>query len=383
MKVIISVGGKFHAFHLARQLEKRGYLYKIFTSYPWFRVKEENIPQNKVDCLILKEILERSFCKMPYLRNKIEIPYHMASLFDKQVSKLIEPCDIFVGWSSFSLYTLRKAKSLGAKTILERGSSHIEYQRDILKEEYEQWGLKPQLPHLRIVEKELKEYQEADYISIPSQFVKRTFLEKGIPEIKLICVPYGVDIEIFKPTPKEDNVFRVIYVGGMTIRKGIHYLLKAVSELNLKNFELWLIGSMHNEIKPFFKKYRGKFKYLGHIEFYRLYRYYSQGSVFVLFSIEEGLAHVILQAMACGLPVICTKNTGGEDIIRDEKEGFIIPTRDADILKEKILYLYENPIICREMGRQAFEMVTKNFTWNDYGDRIVEKYKKILKSKRI
>ena len=87
---------------------------------------------------------------------------------------------------------------------------------------------------------------------------------------------------------------------------------------------------------------------------------------------------VQLQAMACGLPVICTTNTGGEDIIRNGKEGFVVPIRDVEALKEKILYLYNNPEKCKRMGYNAKKMVRENFTWDYYGDRIIKKYKEIL-----
>ncbi len=85
--------------------------------------------------------------------------------------------------------------------------------------------------------------------------------------------------------------------------------------------------------------------------------------------------------MPGGLPVICTKNTGGEDIIRDGKDGFIIPIRDVEALKEKIMYLYDNRDICNEMGQLAKERVSKGFTWDDYGDRMIAKFRDILNEK--
>ena len=105
--------------------------------------------------------------------------------------------------------------------------------------------------HPKVVERELTEYQEADFIAIPSQFVKETFLQQGIPEERLIQVPFGVDLTHFYPVPKEDNTFRIIHCGNISIRKGVHYLLQAFAELNLPGAELWLIGSMTDEIKPF------------------------------------------------------------------------------------------------------------------------------------
>ncbi len=384
MKIIISVGGRFHAFNLAQQLLRRNYLKHLITSYPKFEAKKWGVPAEKIKSVFIKEILQRFWQRLPaFLKNIYNPQFLIHEIFDKLASRKIEKSDIFVGFSSFSFHSLKKAKRMGIITILERGSSHILYQNKILKEEYEKFGIKIkqfQLPHQKIIEKELKEYEEADYISIPSLFVKRTFLGEGIKEKKLIHIPYGVDLFEFRQIPKEDNIFRVIYAGGMSLQKGVHYLLQAFSELNLSNSELLLIGSANDEIKPFFKKYEDKFKWIGHIPQRDLYKYYSQGSVFILNSIQDGFGMVMIQAMACGLPVICTTNTGGEDIVRDGKDGFIIPIRNVEVLKEKLLYLHKNPEICRQMGQSAKERISEGFTWDDYGNKMIKAYENILKT---
>ncbi|PIR66476.1 MAG: glycosyltransferase family 1 protein [Parcubacteria group bacterium CG10_big_fil_rev_8_21_14_0_10_36_14] len=385
MKVSISVPGRFHLFNLAQELIKKDYLSQLITSYPKFEVKKYGIPEEKISSVISKEILMRGWEKFPdFLKDIWNPQFFIHEIFDKSASKKLRTCDIFVGGSSVSLHTFQKAKEFNAILVLERGSSHMEYQRDILIEEYQKFGIDVQksfmLPHPKIVEKELKEYEEADYISIPSLFVKSTFLEKGIPESKLIHVPYGVDLSRFKQIPKEDDIFRVVFAGGMSLRKGVHYLLKAFSELKLPNSELLLIGSINEEIKPFFKKYEGSFRYIGHVPQAELYKHYSQGSVFAMMSIEEGLALVQPQAMACGLPVIATTNTGAEDIVRDGKDGFIIPIRDVEKLKEKLIYLYEHPVEREEMAVSAKEHVSSGFTWDDYGDKMIKEYERILRN---
>jgi len=381
MQVTISVAGRFHAFYLAQQLLKRGYLNRLITSYPKFEVEKYGIPKSKVSSVVIKEIMTRGWEQSKL--NRIYNPqYLIKEIYDYWASLIYEASDICVAWSSNALHTIRKAKNMGAITILERNSSHMLYQTEILKEEYENLGLKPQVAHPRVVEKELQEYEETDYISIPSKFVKRTFLEKGIPEEKLVHVPYGVNLEEFKQLQKEDNVFRIIYAGSMSVRKGLHYLLKAYTDLKLPNSELLLVGGLEDEMKPFFRKYEDNFKYINHVPQRDLHKYYSQGSVFAIMSIEEGLANVQPQAMACGLPVICTSNTGGEDIIRDGIDGFIIPIRDVEALKEKLIFLYQNQEICKAMGQSAKERVSKGFTWDDYGDKMIKEYKRILAKSR-
>lgn len=382
MKISISVGGRFHLFNLAQQLLRRGYLSQLITSYPKFEVAKYGIPRHLVSSVIIKEIMDRGWRHLPgFLRNAYNPQYLIHETFDRIASLCIRSADIAIGGSSMFLHTMRQAKRSGAITVVEHGSSHIRYQNAILEEEYKRFGIPIttfKLPHAKVLEKELIEYEEADYVSIPSLFVKRTFLENGVPEHKLIHVPYGVDLSQFHKEPKQDNVFRVIFVGGMTLRKGVHYLLQAFSELKLPNSELLLVGSMSDDVRPFFKKYKGTFTYVGHVPQKNLYQYYSQSSVFAIMSLEEGLAMVQPQAMACGLPVIATTNTGAEDIVRDGEDGFIIPIRSVGSLKEKLLYLYEHRDACEAMGKSAQARVASGFTWDDYGDRIAAKYEEIF-----
>lgn len=383
MKTIVSVAGRFHLFSLAAELLKRGQLERLITSYPKFETTKYGLPKSKVESILIKEALERGWRKLPEgWRSVFNIEYEILEIYDRLAARKLVPADIFVGLTSSSLHAIRKAKEMGMVGIAEHGSSHPEYQRDILTEEYEKYGVKRAGFDERIIRKELKCYEEADYISIPSIFVKRTFLEKGIPESKLIHVPYGVDLSAFHQVAKEDDKFRVVFAGGMSLRKGTHYLLQAFAELNLPNSELMLLGTLNKEMAPFFDRYAGTFRHVGHVPQRELYKYYSQGSVFVLPSLEEGLAMVQPQAMACGLPVIATTNTGGEDIIRDGVDGFIIPIRNVEKIKEKILYLYEHPEERNKMAISAKERVSSGFTWTDYGNRIVAAYEKTLKNKK-
>jgi glycosyltransferase involved in cell wall biosynthesis len=380
MNVTISVGGRFHAFYLADQLHKRGHLRRLITSYPKFETVKYGIPRSNIKSILSHEILSRSFWKAPlWLQGCYNPQFFLSDRFDRLAARHIpKDTNIFVGWSSMALHSLRQAKRHGAITVVERGSTHILYQTQILQEEYEKHSLPVRVAHPRIVEKELEEYEEADFISVPSLYVKRTFLQRSILESKLIHVPYGVDLSGFRPVPKEDDVFRLICSGGISLRKGVNYLLQAFHDLNLPNTELWLVGSINDEIRPFLGRYRnGKVVIKGHQPQSRLHWFYSQGSVFCLASVEEGLAMVIPQAMACGLPVICTTNTGGEDIARNGQDGFIVPIKDVDAIKEKILYLYEHPQEREAMGQSARQRVEKGFSWDDYGNRITEKYSRI------
>ena len=183
---------------------------------------------------------------------------------------------------------------------------------------------------------------------------------------------------MFRPMPKSDDVFRVIYVGALSMRKGIPYLLEALSSVSLPKFELWLIGAVQPEIKPFLAKYEGKFRCFGEIPRAELHRYYSQASVFVIASIEEGLALVQAQAMACGIPVIATHNTGAEDLFTDGVEGFIVPIRNTDAIRDRLLQLYHHPDQLLEMAKAALHRVQLLGGWDTYGQRVISCYQEAV-----
>ncbi|WP_140456658.1 MULTISPECIES: glycosyltransferase family 4 protein [Priestia] len=385
MKITLSVKGRFHAFNLAEQIQKNGFLQRLITTYPSFEVKKYGIKQDLIKSLFVHEVLVRIWRKCSKtFKLKYNLEYFLKELFDLNVVINIKKNDdIFVGFSSNSLHSIRKAKKNGIITILERGSSHISYQNELLIQEYEKLGIKHNPIPRKIISKELKEYDEADYISIPSSFVEKSFLDQGIDPRKLIKVPYGVDIENFIPMKKDDDVFRVVFCGALSVRKGVHYLLQAFSELNLPNSELILIGERQKEMEPFLQKYqRDNIKCKGTFPEKELYKHYSEGSVFCLPSIEDGFGMVLGQALACGLPIICTENTGGPDLIENGKEGFIIPIRDVEKLKEKILILYKNPDLLKSMSEGAIRKAQKA-TWNEYGDRMINLYENLVENKCI
>jgi len=379
MKVNVGVVGRFHAFDLAKHLNEKRLLNKIITTYPKYKVKQWGMNDEQIVSEVLLEIMNRYRRKVPLVSNE-SINRFVKVRHAINCANHLKECDIHIGWSGSSLETLVEAKKQKRITILERGSSHYSYQMRVLEEENKLYGDGSFIPDYSIWQRELLEYQMADFISIPSAFVKKTFVERGFDESKIIVNPYGVNLQEFRQVPKEDSVFRIIFAGSGNLRKGYHYLLEAFHDLDLPNCELWHLGSISDEVKPYLKKYgNDNWMLKGHIPQCELYKYYSQGSVFVLPSIEEGFAMVQFQAMACGLPLVCTTNTGGEDLISENgHEGFVIPTRDIDAIKEKVLFLYENRELASEMGKLAQKKIQSGYSWDDYGRRYAENLAKIF-----
>jgi len=386
MKLAIVVGGRFHAFDLAYQLQKKKIFYQLITSYPKFIVKKYNIKLDFVKTIFIKELLIRFFDKLTFLDKIFDYNYWLNCYFSRKAANLInyKQTDILIGWSGFSYHSFKAAKEFNCIKILERGSTHILNQVKILKEEYKKLKLKPKFPSKKTIEIELKEYKLADYISVPSEFVRKSFLNRGFNKNKIIKTRYGVDLKNFRPDIKKINLlekkkFTIISTGSISVRKGSIYLLKAFRELNLPNSELIFVGQVDDEIKGILHKLSS----VNNIKFYkkqpqnRLNFFYNKADIFVLFSLEEGLSMVQIQAMACGLPVICTSNTGGSEIVDHGINGFILPIRDINLLKKKILTLYKDKFLLKKMKNNAYKKAHKFLSWNVYGKNIIKFYKKI------
>ncbi|MBL8295580.1 MAG: glycosyltransferase family 4 protein, partial [Bryobacterales bacterium] len=244
MKVAISVGGRFHAFDMARQLHRRKYLAQLITSYPKSKVGEWGIPRGLVRTVLSHEFLSRGWRLLARrLGWRSDPQFDFNDRYDRIAARrLLAGADITVAWSGMALQTLRVAQELGSWAVLERNSSHIQYQSDLMKEEYERLGWEPRLPDRRMIERELAEYEAADAICVPSTFACRSFVQRGVAADKLMMVPFGVSIEQFQPLAVEESPFRIIFCGALSIRKGLHYLLQAFQELDLPDAELWLVG---------------------------------------------------------------------------------------------------------------------------------------------
>jgi len=377
VKVCLSYVGRSHGFDLARQLEVRGSLERLYTCYPVFKVDTSLRERTSTFPWLLTPAMAAERIGLVGLTQILQWPITIA--FDRWVERHLKPCDVVVALHSFGLETFRRARQFGVKTICDQSSVHIKYQDEQLSEEHRRWRLPYRPIHPKIVDKVVQEYEEADLITIPSENVRRSFSAAGGPTKKLRKLIYGVDISLFKPVAKKDDVFRVLYAGSVSLSKGVLYLLQAMSRLRLPNFEVVLIGGISPEIRPFLSEFEDTFKYAGFIQRADLYQYLSQGSVLIQPSIQEGLSLILAQAMACGLPIIATDHTGAEDLITDGKEGFIVPIRDPQAIRERVLYLYENVELRGTMAFNALQRVRSLGGWDFYGSEAVRIYGELLK----
>jgi len=374
-RTIVATAGGFHFFNMARQLEKRGLLSQLFTGYPSFKLRHLPLPKGKV--------FSFPFWRAPYLvhdvvgqpsrRLEAGLEFLSAKKFDEWTARRLGDADVFVGMSSSSLFSLREAKRKGMKVVCDRGCSHIQYQSDIIQEEFRMWNLGHFSVDPRIIKRETQEYAEADIIFVPSDFSWRSFVQLGVPESKLRLIPYGVDVSAFYPDSERDpEAFTVLFAGQMSLRKGIPYLFEAYRKLDHPNKRLLLAGTVRREVREMMETMamRDDVEILGPVNQPRLRRLMSESDVLVLPSVEDGFGLVMAEGMACGTPVISTENTGGSNLYADGVEGYIVPIRSAQALHDRLQRLADDPALRQRMSEAAMDRVQQMGGWDQYGEQV-------------
>lgn len=253
--------------------------------------------------------------------------------------------------------TFRRAKELGIKCYYDLPIIYHTESRRIHEEEAQ---LRPDVASALAArfddEDKLRrkdvELSLADRIIVPSNNVMRSLSAAAVPRDRVRVIPFGAPTDYFRPSNEKRKTFRALFVGQVGPRKGVHYLLEAWNRLKLPNAELQLVGS-NGFPRGWLERNLGSAEYRSSVPHSELGEVYQQADVFVFPSLVEGLALVQLEAMACGVPLITTLNAGGDDLITEGAEGFLVPIRDIEALMEKIVWAYENREGIREMGAAA------------------------------
>jgi alpha-maltose-1-phosphate synthase len=300
---------------------------------------------------------------------------------DRHVARYyLDHIDAVYAYEDGAAETFCIAKERGILCLYDLPIMFHRMSRDIQTEEAERF---PELasalqaakePAWKIERKE-QEVKLADRIFVASSITQKSLLDFGIKPEKISVIPYGAPLDYFHPQPKPDKSFRAIYVGRLEPRKGIHYLLKAWQSLQLKEAELLLVGI--NEFPTgWLEQYGDTFRYIPSVPHASLNEYYSSANVLVFPSLVEGFGLVLLEAMACGIPVITTANTAGPDIVTDGVEGFIIPIRDVEALQEKLEWCYRHPQELAQMGQVARQRA-EQLTWSLYRQKLASEIKQL------
>jgi glycosyltransferase involved in cell wall biosynthesis len=348
----------------------------------WVERRLESIPPSRVKRLWLHEIVQKAVRRSgggSDLANRA-----CAHLFANEAARLVRDCDVVHFVQSVGWVVARKMKRRGAIIICDMREEHPLFQEKILSEEAEHLGIgfTPQGSSLK--DHVLEEIDLSDYIFCPSAYAKRTFLEHGVQESKLVVCPYGVDLATFNAGERRrpGKIFTVLFLGQVCMRKGVHYLLEGFRRAGLSDARLTLVGRVDPSFHSILDKYRGLFDEVGSIPHSQISNYYLDADVFVMPSLADAYPLVVLEAMSSGLPVIVSENTGMADLIRKGGEGFVVPIRDSDAIAEKLTFLYENREQCASMGRAAMTTM-HGLDWNHYQSVCTDFYQSLFREPAI
>jgi glycosyltransferase involved in cell wall biosynthesis len=360
LRIAIATSGRFHVLDLARELDALGHEVRFYSYVPKTRALQFGLPARcHVSLLPIMSPLVAWERFLPDVRPETRARLICFALNRAVVTRL-DPCDVFIGMSGLILEAARHAKNkFGARVYVERGSRHILSQTRIL----EQSG--GQAPSRFAIDRELASYALADRIAVASGQVVDSFLEEA-PSLapKLFKNPYGVDLQQFpqrKSVPPGPPT--VLFVGGWTHRKGADVLSAALEQL--PDARLIHVGGRGDVRFPVSER----FIHYDSVPQWRLTEFYARAHVFALASREEGLALVQLQALASGLPLVCTDRTGGADLRLTPALAArirVVPSGDSNLLAKAI-----SSTLADNLSPLA-EPDLRLLSWRGYGQRYAD-----------
>ncbi len=361
----------FHMVDQARQLYRAGVLERMVTAVPCSRV---GLPRDMVSTRLrvsaIRRAVGRSLPSADPFFNRAVIRD-----FDHWAKNQIGSPTAINSLSGFATSTLSSASERGLTVFCDRGSWHILEQKRILDEEADRIGVPRERFDPFLIDRELREYEIADKILVPSETARRSFLRRGTDASRVVKVAYGVDISQFSTPTQERHPGAIVSVATIGLRKGHHNLLQAFNMLRTRNATLTLVGPISAGYDRYLDLDQPNVRVTGRVSRSTVIRELQQASIFVLASIEEGLALVIAQAMACGLPVISTEATGASELITNGVEGIIVPGSSAENLAQAIDCLLSDNVRSRAMGAAARRKVEAIGGWERYGRQLVAAFR--------
>ena len=281
------------------------------------------------------------------------------------------------GYEDGCLETFRAAKRRGLKCFYDLPIAYWETVRELLEEEgrrLPEWeptlvGTRDSLAKL---ERKTEELALADTVLCPSLFVLQSLPPVVRQEKHCVVAEFGSppgNPDAARRRPVKDEKLRVLFAGSLTQRKGLADVFAAMKLLKRHDVELIVMGS---PIAPmaFYRSQYGDFTYMSTRPHREVLKLMQSCDVLVLPSIAEGRALVQQEALANGLPLIITENTGGEDLIVPGETGFLVPIRSPDKIAEKISWLADHRDSLPDM-RLAATKKADEYPWQRYTDRIL------------
>lgn len=356
------------------------------------------LPPEKINKFPYREMARMIFTKL-HLKEFIEHESGFASVdavyqdLDKKVARQLgsinhkESITAVYAFEDGALATFDKAKKLGLKCIYDLPIAYWEMGRSLMQEEAKRlpdWAITLGggiMDSREKLERKTRELELADIIIGPGEFVINS-LPAWSRDKLVIMSPYGspgieqVNKNCASRKSEIHKPLRVLFAGSMSQRKGLGDLFAAMQILNRPDVELFVMGNLMAPMEFYRKQFRD-FIYEPPRPNPQVLDLMNSCDVFCLPSIVEGRALVMQEAMSQGLPLIITPNTGGADLIKEGKTGFLVPVRSPHEIAARLDWFAENRDLTYEMGIQAREFAAE-YTWEKYGMKIVNSLKAVL-----
>lgn len=385
MLVTYAAPNRAHHYSYAAALAGAGCLHRFVCGFPRFSPRAR-LPEVG-DKLLRVDHLQNFYIASMKLRLPSPLSDELAHLskiwIDHCSEKPARASDVFLFYGGCGLRTTTRLRSTKTLCVVEEVTSHVLAQERIMREEHRLLGLPFRPFHPREVARRVGEYERADAIICASRFSKASFIGEGIPGERIFIVPYGM------PPPRTSDwqsrnqkTFRVLYVGQISVRKGLRYLFEAFQRLRHPDKELWIVGPEAKQTGIEGVTPPEQTRFLGTLKGDALAQAYQNSSVLVLPSVEDGFGLVIGEALSFGLPVVTTVNSGGADLFQDGREGFTVPIRSPGAIAEKLQLLADDPSRYEHMSVAAHTCAKNLGGWETSGRILVETLTSIAKNTR-
>jgi glycosyltransferase involved in cell wall biosynthesis len=348
LRIAIVVQGRFHAFDLARALSRRGHDVTVFTTYPAWAARRFDLGTARVRSAPVHGVLARGLERLPRAIRPSSADSRLHRAFGAWAARQVagSAWDVVHCWSGVSEELLAAAGRSARATWLMRGSAHIDEQDAILGDEARRTGVVLDRPAPWMIARERREYALADRIVVLSSFARDSFRRRGVPADKVLCLPLGVDVRAFRPGQgaldaraarvRSGAPLRCLYVGTLSLRKGLWDLEAALALAPDLPLEVRLVGTVTPEARAILARMDARVTHRDAVPQHDLPAEYAAADVFLFPTLEDGFGLVLAQAQAAGLPILCTTNCAGPDLIADGRNGWVLPIRAPQAFADRL-----------------------------------------------
>lgn len=333
------------------------------------------LPEYRRKSIVYRSILNfsrkisRTF---PPARIQSWVNEELSILADKLAAKHLSEClkndpniEVAVGYTGHSLLFGQVAKAAGIRYAIHSQFCHPYIQNTLVADAYRSLGLKPPIISESSLRRSLATIALADKIWCPSDFVRQSLIDNGVPKNKTFVSFIGIDVESFR-TPKTasnpNESFLILFVGNVGIQKGVHILLQALMIADIENIKMVFNGQADNIAQQIIQEYKSRLsakRITILVDPGDPRRYQQKASIFVLPSVHDSFGIVVVEAMAAGLPVIISNQVGAKEIVQHGKNGFIFSSGDCEDLAKRIEFFYYDQKAQEEFGKASLGIIDK------------------------